>query len=67
MDLSLVPLKDLADEIIRRSACGIIHVKTIDEKQIYWNWCGPYYEALGYCSEISRMIQDCKNEEEENL
>lgn len=65
MDLSLIPLKDLSDEIIKRSDCGIIFIKTIDGKQIYANWVGPYYEALGYCAEMNNIISADKNVEGE--
>ncbi len=64
IDLSLIPLKDLADEVIRRSDCGIIHVKTLEGRQVYFNWVGPYYEALGYCVEMQHLIKEAQDKGE---
>lgn len=56
MDLSLVPLGDLADEIVKRGACGIVLVVDVTKKEQYVNWVGDYHMALGLCVDIQNTI-----------
>lgn len=56
IDLSLVPAKDLADEIMRRSECGVIIFTTLEANEVYVNWMGDYYKALGMCTEMQDYI-----------
>ncbi len=63
-DLSLISLKELGDEIIKRSDCGIIHVKTLEGKEIFFNWVGDYYEALGHCVDMQDLIKKDKDNDE---
>ena len=62
MDLSLVPIKDLADELMRRADCGVIIFKTFEEEEVYINWIGDYYGALGMCVEMQNQIINEKDE-----
>ncbi len=56
MDLSLISIEDLSEELMNRSSCGIIHLKSLKEDEIYFNWVGPHYEALGHCTNMQNII-----------
>ena len=64
-DLSLVPLKDLCDEAIKRCTCGVIHLHIKDPDAGYVNWSGDYYQALGLCEDMKDRIRDWDEEETE--
>lgn len=64
LDLSLVPAKELADELMKRANCGVVIFTTLEAKDIYINWIGDYYMALGMCTEMQdHIINDNKVEE----
>lgn len=63
-DLSLVPAVELADELMRRCATGIVMVDTVEQTQVYVNWAGDYYRALGFCQDMQRTIMEDSNGEE---
>lgn len=65
-DLSLVPLKELADEVMKRSSCGIILVTSIEHSGVYWNWCGGYHQALGHTVDMADLIKKENNRMEED-
>lgn len=56
VDLSLVPVEDLADELIKRGSVAVVGVIDVEPKLTYWNWVGDYYSALGLCADISHTI-----------
>jgi hypothetical protein len=59
MDLSLIPMKDLLDEVVRRSETAIIFLHKADgdtDENQYWNWCGDHFMALGFCQEMANKI-----------
>ena len=59
MDLSLVPIHELSDEIMKRGDVGILMIHNIgDEKKGFVNWVGDYYKALGLCVDMQRFIID---------
>jgi hypothetical protein len=57
-DLSLVSIEDLADELMKRSKAGIIHLHDIKDEQGYFNWTGDYYTCLGLCADLMRIISE---------
>lgn len=62
MDLSLIPVNELADEIIRRGKTGIVMVSGLENKEVYINWVGEYYAALGFCVDMQRfIIEECRD------
>jgi hypothetical protein len=65
MDLSLVPINDLADELMKRGKVGIVYVHGLEGRQGYVNWTGDYYAALGLCVDMQREI--IKNTDEEQF
>ncbi len=65
IDLSLIPSKDLADELIRRASSGIIIFTTIEEDEVYYNWIGGYYQALGLCAEMQNLIKEDQDKEKD--
>jgi hypothetical protein len=58
MDLSLVPIEELAEELMRRSKTAIIHLHDVKDEQGYFNWTGDYYTALGLCADLTRIISE---------
>jgi hypothetical protein len=58
MDLSLVPINELADELMKRGKVGIVYVHGLEGRQGYVNWIGDYYAALGLCIDMQREIME---------
>lgn len=60
VDLSLVPLEAICAEAMRRCKSGIMLLE-VDGKDtkipLFWNWTGDYYQALGFCSEMEKLIK----------
>lgn len=60
MDLSLVPVNELADELVKRGKTAIVFVAGLENKEAYINWVGEYYTALGLCVDMQRfIIEEC--------
>lgn len=61
MDLSLVPVNELADEIVKRGKTAIVVVAGLEGKEQYLNWVGEYHSALGLCVDMQRfIIKECE-------
>lgn len=57
-DLSLIPINELADELVKRGSVGIVFIADMGpDKLAYVNWVGDYYTALGLCSEMEEKIK----------
>ena len=67
VDLSLVPLRELCDEAIRRCKHGImlLEIEGKDTKApLFWNWKGDYYYNLGLCREMQNIIESGEDNDE---
>ena len=58
IDISLVPLNELVDEVINRGDTAVVMVIEKENHQLYFNWVGDYYRALGVCSELENRIKE---------
>ena len=57
-DLSLVPVDELCDEIVKRGDAAIVFVSGLSKDgKGYVNWGGDYYKALGLCFAMQTCIQ----------
>lgn len=63
IDLSLVPVNELADELVKRGKTAIVFVAGLKNDEAYINWVGEYYPALGLCVDMQRfIIEECKDQ-----
>lgn len=64
MDLSLVPIEELSEELMKRGDCGITLITGIgSDGNAYINWTGDYYKALGLCVDMQRFIIEDSHED----
>jgi len=68
--LSLVPLTDLCEEVMRRAHDGIIiiNLKDVDiDEDCYYNWVGNSIMCLGLCQRMIEVINQDTLDEDYNV